>query len=230
MVIGNGMVAAKFESYIQNDDFVIFASGVSNSKNIDAAAFNREITLLLNVLEEYKNKTLVYFSTCSLYDPGENESPYVLHKRKIEELIQKNVSSYYIFRVSNLVGKSANHNTILNFFYYHINHKINFDLWTNSSRNLIDIDDMFGIADHILQKKIYQNQVINIANPVSYNVNNIITTLEISLGIKATYISIRKGSHFSIDISLILPVIRELKMNFGELYLSHLIKKYYLHT
>ena len=229
MVIGNGMVAKRFESYKTNDDFIIFASGVSNSKTTESTAYNRETLCLLKTIEKYKNKTLVYFSTCSLYDPGESDSPYVLHKRKLEEFIQKNVAYYYIFRVSNLVGKSSNPNTILNFYYSHMSNKINFDLWSNSSRNLIDTDDMYRIVDHLLMKEMYKNQIINIANPDSYNVKEIITALEIALGTKANYTSLPKGSRFLIDISLILPVIRELKINFSESYLSHLIKKYYLH-
>ncbi len=229
MVIGNGMVAQKFESYKKNDAYIIFASGVSNSKNTDAAAYNRELTLLKSTIEKYSDKTLVYFSTCSLYDPAETKSPYVLHKREIEKIIQQNVAHYYIFRVSNLVGKSANPNTILNFFYYHMRNRINFDLWSNSTRNLIDTGDMFQITDYILGKELYPNHVINIANPASYDVKDIISCLETVLDMKADYISIPKGSHFSIDISLILPIIRELKIPFGASYLPNLITKYYLH-
>ena len=228
MVIGNGMVATRFASYKDDDDFVIFASGVSNSKNTDSAAYKRETDLLQRVIEKNKHKTIVYFSTCSLYDPGETDSPYVLHKIKTEHYLQNNAADYYIFRVSNLVGKSANHNTILNFFKYHITNKINFDLWSNSTRNLIDTDDMYSITDYILQKKLYPNQVINIANPVSYDVKDIITTLETLLNTKANYISIAKGNKFSIDTKLILPVIQELKIDFGASYMADLIKKYYL--
>ena len=228
MVIGNGMVAARFDSYKTNNNFIIFASGVSNSKNTDTAAYDRETTLLKETIKIHKEKTLVYFSTCSIYDPGETDSLYIIHKREIEEYIRENAGHFHIFRVSNLVGKSGNQNTVLNFFYYHIQHKINFDLWDNSTRNLIDTDDMFTITDHILKVKLFQNQIINIANPVSYTVKDIIAALEITLDIKANYISISKGSPFSIDISLILPLIRKLNIHFSESYLTDLIKKYYL--
>ena len=40
MVIGNGMVAKRFGSYKINDQFLIFASGVSNSKNINPEPTN----------------------------------------------------------------------------------------------------------------------------------------------------------------------------------------------
>ena len=223
------MVATRFGSYKRNDDFIIFASGVSNSKNTDQAAYEREMKLLTQTIEANREKTLVYFSTCSIYDPGEADSHYILHKRKTEEYIRENAPHFYIFRVSNLVGKSGNQNTVLNFFYFHMKNKINFDLWNNSTRNLIDTDDMFAITNYILKEKIYSNQIINMANPNSYNVKDIITALEETLNQKANYISIPKGSRFSIDISLILPVIRKLNIQFGDSYLNNLIKKYYLH-
>jgi hypothetical protein len=46
MVIGNGMVATKFESFKTNDEHIIFASGVSNSKSSDSSAYKRESELL----------------------------------------------------------------------------------------------------------------------------------------------------------------------------------------
>ena len=152
MVIGNGMVARRFESYKTNDQFLIFASGVSNSKNINPEAYARELLLLQTTIKQNPEKILVYFSTCSVYDPGEENSKYVVHKKQIEQLIQSNQRRFCIFRVSNLVGHSGNRNTILNFYVYHILNGINFDLWTNATRNLIDIDDMYQIADDILKK------------------------------------------------------------------------------
>src|SRR6476660_9049471 len=110
MVIGNGMVAKRFESYKTNDEFLIFTSGVSNSKNINPEAYERELILLQGSIQENREKVLVYFSTCSIYDPGEENSKYVLHKRQIEELIPKDQKHFYVFRVSNLVGHSANQN------------------------------------------------------------------------------------------------------------------------
>ena len=228
MVIGNGMVAKRFESYKTNNEFIIFASGVSNSKNRDVADYDRETLLLADTIAANPEKKLVYFSTCSLYDPAETESLYVFHKRKIETIIRQQVSDYYIFRVSNLVGKSFNQNTLLNFFYYHIIHKINFDLWINSTRNLVDTDDLFFITDYILQNKILSNGIINIANPISYQVTEIVASLETILHQKANSIHIAKGSSFTIDISLILPVIEKLGINFDEAYLNRLLKKYYL--
>jgi nucleoside-diphosphate-sugar epimerase len=229
MVIGNGMVAKRFASYKTADQFLIFASGVSNSKSINPEAYERELILLQGSIEENPEKIFVYFSTCSVFDPGEENSTYVLHKKKIEHLVQTNQERFYIFRVSNLVGHSGNRNTVLNFFIYHILNGINFDLWINATRNLIDIDDMYKIADNILKRGILQNQVINIANTENYTTEEIITAIESVWNTKANYISIPKGSPFTIDVSITRPIMKELGIHFGKDYLTNLLRKYYYH-
>ena len=227
MVIGHGFLAKRFESYQNNDRFIIFASGVSNSKNTQDSDYDRERELLSSTIKNNKTKILVYFSTCSIYDPDEKRSKYVLHKLKMEKLIQKEISQFNIFRVSNLAGKSDNPNTVLNFFNFHISNKINFDLWSNAERNLLDIDDMYKIIDYILQGRLFLNEVTNIANPVSYKAKEIIHCIEKFRGIKSNHIPIGKGSSFKIDISTIRPIIQELDIHFGGDYLINLLKKYY---
>src|SRR5215813_3214760 len=105
MVIGTGMIGKRFEAYQNDDRFVIFASGVSNSKNRIDAAYNREIQLLKQTIEEQQQKIFVYFSTCSLYDPEEENTPYVAHKKNVEHIVQSSCQRFRIFRVSNLVGR-----------------------------------------------------------------------------------------------------------------------------
>ena len=61
MVIGKGLIAKRFYSYESDSDILIFASGVSNSKNRDEALFARELELLQNTINTYPDKVLVYF-------------------------------------------------------------------------------------------------------------------------------------------------------------------------
>jgi nucleoside-diphosphate-sugar epimerase len=227
MVIGNGMIANRFQSYREDNRFVIFASGISNSRNRDEAEYKREIGLLKDVAAANQDKMMVYFSTCSIYDPGEKDSRYVLHKLEIEDFIRSHCRHYNLFRVSHLAGQTNNRNTLLNFFIYHIKHKLNFDLWSNASRNLIDIDDMFVIVDTILQKQSNPGQVINIAGTENYRVGEIVAAIEIFFGTKANYITIEKGASFKIDIPLVYDIMKEITIQFGPDYLGHLLKKYY---
>ncbi|AZA87213.1 hypothetical protein EG349_10640 [Chryseobacterium shandongense] len=86
MIIGNGIMANALQPY-DKEDVIFFASGVSNSLEKEASEFDRETTLLKSVISRNPDKKLIYFSTCSIYDPTKSESPYVIHKLKVEKLI-----------------------------------------------------------------------------------------------------------------------------------------------
>jgi nucleoside-diphosphate-sugar epimerase len=227
MVIGNGLVARRFGLYNNEDNFLVFASGVSNSKTQNPGAYNREMKLLEEAVQKYDNRSLVYFSTCSIYDPQEKASAYVQHKLHIEDFIQTNLKQYHIFRVSNLAGISSNPNTVLNFFFNHVKNGVNFDLWTKACRNIIDVDHTYLIIDHILKQNLFPNQIINIANPVNHQVKKIIEAVETFLNIQSNYIEIDKGACFDIDTSPIQPIIQKLEIPFGPEYLRDLLNKYY---
>ena len=116
MVVGSGMIATRFRDYKDDDRFVIFASGVSNSSTTNKEAFDREKQLLVQAKKQFFNKCFVYFSTCSIYDETLTYSPYVQHKLQMESLVSKHIGGYTIFRVSNPIGKTDNKHTLLNYF------------------------------------------------------------------------------------------------------------------
>ncbi len=227
MVIGSGMIATRFTEYSKDSKFVIFASGVSNSGISDPAPFLREEKLLRSAIADNPDKTLVYFSTCSIYDPSMHHSAYVLHKLKMEAIIEKHSSSYNIFRVSNPIEKSNNPNTVLNFFIQHIREKSLFAIWKYASRNLIDIDDMFAIIDHILQQKLFRNSIVNIANPVNYPVTIIIRAIESHFSTTGVYEIAEKGNSPFIDTTVIQPIFSQLNINFDNQYLPNLLQKHF---
>ena len=227
MVIGNGMIANRFMSYKDNDDIIIFASGVSNSKDTIEENFIREFQLLHKTVSDYTDKTLVYFSTCSLEDNDLALAPYVIHKKTVEEFIKNNVARFYLFRISNLAGTSNNPYTLLNYFIFNILKNLPLTVWKNAYRNIIGIDDMFSIANHLLQKKENINTTINIANPVNYSVPYIVKTIEHHLNKRATANELDRGNDYKIDVSLIEPLFNKLNIQFNENYLAALLKKYY---
>ncbi|HEY4876424.1 MAG TPA: NAD-dependent epimerase/dehydratase family protein [Puia sp.] len=227
MVIGNGLIAKIFQGYKSKNDFLIFASGVSDSKSGDKNDFYREYNLLLKSIRENFGKKIVYFSTSSIFDADLKETPYVKHKMSLENLIRENTSSYTIFRLSNLAGFSNNPNTILNFFYFHIVNGRHFDLWKNSERNIIDVEDAYRVMDYALQNNLFENEIVNIANKNNYPVNYIVNTIETFVNLKAIFTKKEKGAKISIDISTVKPLFELLKIEFEENYLSRLLVKYY---
>lgn len=178
MIIGNGFIANMFMKYQETDTVCIFASGVSNSQNQDHSLFQRETDLLLETLDNNREKLFIYFSTCSIYDTTLVNSEYVKHKLKIEKLIEQSGNAYIIFRISNPVGYASNPNTIFNYLINKINAGENFVVWSGAMRNFIDIEDLLTIASYIIDRKSYKNTIINIANTQNFAILDIVIILE----------------------------------------------------
>ena len=177
MVVGNGMIGTRFAPYAQEDNFLVFASGVSNSNCSLAAPFKREFDLLQKNVLDNPAKTIVYFSTCSILDEDQKSIAYVRHKLEMENWIKAHARSYIIFRISNPIGKTENLHTFFNFFIEMIKKQKDFEVWRFAARNILDIDDMYLICDYILQNKLFLNQVVNVANITNYSVLDIIEAI-----------------------------------------------------
>jgi len=227
MVIGNGMIAKSFDSYINDDDYLIFASGVSDSTTTNIVLFEKEKNLLSEILKNSQDKIFVYFSTCSIYDEAMKNNAYVCHKLEMESLIKSGHNNYHIFRVSNPIGKTKNKKTFLNYFIQQLKSNSIIELWENSYRNIIDIDDMYAICNYILKKGIYRNEIVDIANPENYSIDFIINTIENHLTIKGNYIKINRGSNPKINTSITKEIINVLGINIDKNYLEIILKKYF---
>lgn len=227
MVTGNGMIAKAFESYLHQQDFVIFASGVSNSVNASDEAFARELKLVSDTIKKSNGKLFVYFSTCSITDLAMQSTAYVQHKIKVEDFIISNYSPYIIFRLTNPVGNTKNTNTVVNYLVKHIIKNEKFSIWKNASRNIIDMDDVYTICNEILQKKLFTDAILNIASPVNYPVPFIIKTIEKHVGIPGNYTLVDKAGEPEIEIGLIEPLFTKFNINFDENYLPQLLQKYF---
>ena len=227
MIVGNGMVANRFISYKADEERIIFASGVSNSKNVVKENFLREFELLKKIIKTYPDKSIIYFSTCSVADNDLSTSPYVLHKISIENFIKQNSNNFLIFRVSNIAGTSNNPYTLLNYFIFNILQNHPFTVWKKAYRNIIGMDDVYKIIDLILKKNLFFNTTINIANPKNYSIPFVIKRIEEHLNKQAVYDEIDKGDNYPIDISSIESIINKLNVQFNDDYLASLLKKYY---
>lgn len=227
MVIGNGLIARSFKQYISSEEWVIFASGVSNSKTSTPADYERESGLLTSTIAANAHKRIVYFSTTSVNDPDLQDTQYVQHKLRMEALIKKNARQYNIFRLSNLAGFSTNPHTVLNFFYQHIIEQRPFELWIHSERNIMDVADIYKVADHVLQNGLFPNETVNIANTENYPVKYIVQTVERFCKKRAIYEEKAKGSKFAIDLAAILPVYQALNIRFDHNYLPDILEKYF---
>lgn len=153
MVVGNGLISKSFDDYIDNEDYLIYASGVSDSSEDRDSEYDREFNLIKNHIST--NSKFIYFSTINNRD-----SKYFLHKRNMEKYIIDNSNNYLIFRLPNVVGNGGNINNIFNY----LNKKIINDEFIkvqNVNRSLIDIDDVKNICEYCFNLK---NKMLNISN------------------------------------------------------------------
>lgn len=225
MVIGSGLIAKAFEIFDTYEDIIIFASGVSNSKEISKEAFLREERLLISYLEKYgSDKCLIYFSTCSMFDCYFERSEYTKHKINMEQIIIQKTQNYTIFRLPQVLG-SNNKNQLIGFLSDAIKNDKHFDLY-DIERNIIDIDDIFLIVKKIIESKKFINKMINIANPTNTKVFELVKIIEKLCNKKANYSLIQKEGSFKIDINQIQLLLIENSI-FQQDYLRNRIQKYY---
>ena len=105
MIIGDGDIAKVLPD---RDDYIWFASGVSNSQETRKAEFSREKDLLFTFADD-QTKRLVYFSSLSVFY---KDSPYTRHKRKMEQYAGM-WPKHTIIRIGN-ISWGTNPHTIIN--------------------------------------------------------------------------------------------------------------------
>jgi nucleoside-diphosphate-sugar epimerase len=224
MIIGKGMIANAFKSFSNSQSIIIFASGVSNSQETSDQAFLREQNLLIDTLQNNKDATIVYFSTCSIYDSSIRNNHYIKHKVKMEEYVKQH-NHYYIFRLPQVVGRT-NSPTLINTITNKIINKEMFELWSKSSRNLIAARDVHRIASLILEKRIFCNSTHNLAAPRSHSMIKIVNTIEEILNQKAVYNKRAKWVDYAIDTPILVQVLNTTDILFQNSYIKNTLKYY----
>lgn len=220
------MLAGAFSSYEKVENVVVLAAGVSNSNETSHRAFGRERRLVEQTLAGLGNKLLVYFSTCSVYDPDAIARPYVQHKLNIEKTVSGNAANYLVFRLPQVVGNTSNPETLTNYLYNKVVSQQHFDIWKKAYRCVIDIDDVARIAAYIINNGTFRNKVVNIAQR-PYLVTDILRTLERILGKEAVCTCKMKGCRYDIETNDISQILKELNIEFGPDYLFRVLSKYY---
>lgn len=228
MLIGSGLLARAFcREFIQREDVCIYAAGVSNSGCTDTREFARERYRLQDALRQAIHvDAFVYFGTCSVADPDARDTPYVRHKLAMEQMVREH-QRHLVLRLPQTAGKTPNPHTLLNFLYARIARSESFNLWSNSKRNIIDVDDVAAIARQLIANDSTRNTTLAVANPVNYSMFDIVGAMERAVGKRAVYDIVGRGSEYFIDTSAILPVLRKAGVEFGDGYLERVIGKYY---
>ncbi len=228
MIIGSGLIAHAFKAtYAHSDTVCLYAAGVSNSACRDPHEFARERERLTAALGNMQAvDCFVYFGTCSVADPAAQDTDYVRHKLAMERLVSAH-PRHLIFRLPQVAGLTPNPHTLLNYLYAHIARSEACQLWVEATRNIIDVADVAAIARLLIEDKTARNRIVNIANPVSYPMPDIVAAMARRVGKPAILDSVHRGSGYAIDTSAIQPLLDKAGVHFGDDYLDRVIGKYY---
>jgi hypothetical protein len=226
MIIGNGLLAQAFAPVFRADpEVLVFASGVANSRETRAEEFARERAMLVEALA--LNKFTVYFSTCSVHDPELASSPYVVHKRELEQLVRERAPLSTIFRLPQVVGATPNPFTLTNYLHQQIHSGAPFQVWRGARRNLIDVSDVLAIGTALIRGHRADNLTTNIACPFSIRVLDLVRIFEQAMDRRANCATIDAGGAYDLDTSIAMEAAAQAGIDFDDHYVRKLIYKYY---
>lgn len=229
MVIGRGAIASRFNDYLFQSEYLIFAGSVNDSSIQGGVIIQEEEMAVAEALSKHPDITFVYFSSCSILDPDVAHTPYVMHKIRMEELITKSAKHFLIFRLPQVMALFDAESSLVNFLVDAITKQKTFELWALSQKNFIDIDDVHKIVGEILNRKAVMNKIVNVANIHKTSVQHLVKEIEAFTGMAAKYILVNRGRDFDIDVSEIKPLLKEANIDFGQGYLHSTLRKYYGH-
>jgi nucleoside-diphosphate-sugar epimerase len=142
----------------------------------------------------------------------------------MEELIKRNIKSYLIYRLPQIVGDKGNKNNLFNHIKNNIiNNQTNL-IYIDAVRSLIDVDDLINF---VIYSKHLCNEIIIFSYIKKIKVSELCIKISNILGIKPKVVYNNKkilGNEWSQENSLI--VIEWLRKIDKEDYNDRLIKKY----
>jgi hypothetical protein len=186
---------------------------------------------LFNFIEilNIKNFFLPFISEYDNYKFLPSES---FHNQFIEIYYHMGFFSIIIVISLHDLLKNVHKNNLINFLYQKINNNKKFKLWSNSKRNIIDIDDAVKLCFNFIKniknfKKI--NLQVNIANTIFFSVINIVNTIEKLTLKKAIYDKKALGNlHWKIKPLVSKRIIQMSSVSFNKYYLEKVLRKYYI--
>lgn len=227
-IVGRGMVASSFvKAHIKPTiPATIFASGVSDSACCDEAKFLREKNLLeLQLRSRHESGYFVYFGTCSIYDQSINSSPYVIHKRRMEDIVLSSAIGRVI-RLPQVVGPNAPATTLVPYLVSCIKTETPFCVWTKAFRNIIHVDHIVAIVLQLLSCELADHKVMNVACPYGISVPDLVSIIEGLLMTKGRYSLVDRYSSYNIDVHSMLDAASRAGVLFGSDYYQRVVSCY----
>ena len=222
MLVGNGLIAKSFSIFREENNIIIFASGVSDSKCIEISEFDRERNLLLS---QDRRKKIIYFSTYSISD-GSLINEYIQHKIDMESLVENNFEDWLILRLPTVVGHGGNNNNFFNYISNRLKKNLPINTYENTYRSLIDVDDLLPLIKNIIYN--VSNQKIDVSLDNQTLVTDIVKEMLIISDSKSNLIRTKCSGNSPVDNTQFKSICEVFNKTNKPNYNSLLIKKYLL--
>ena len=210
MIVGNGILASSFKRSEYNwDDVIIMASGVSNSNETDKEAYERERQLIKAY--QHTTKTLVYFSTTSIYEEAKQQTMYIQYKKEIEEYISTVFSKSLIIRLPIVLSDNNNPRQLFGYIKDRIKRNEELIVHKNASRFFFDVEEIPRAAHIILenmQSRNESNVSINVGFPRKFTMLELVKVLEAAHPNLRTKV-IDLGEQYETDFSHFLSLVND---------------------
>lgn len=229
MIVGRGLLANALNK-IDNDHYIFYVNGISNSVLDLIPEDNFEFEEVKKIADTNKGQLFVYFSTSQVNSKLNLYRPYVQHKYRIECLIKEKFENYLIIRTSNLVGHNPwNRTSLFNFLYNAISTGKQISLDNSVVRNMLDVDHFVDLLNCFLLKYHSVSKLIEIHNPISYTMADIISEFELFYLKKFITRETEDQNNFAVfelDSTLSTVLIGDSNISLVQ-YIPGLLKKYY---
>jgi nucleoside-diphosphate-sugar epimerase len=226
MVTGSGMIAHAFMDLVHDTTVHVFASGVSRSTERDPRAFERERSLICS--QPLDRSRFIYFSSCSVYDPSLINTPYVTHKRAMEDLVRARYPDHLIVRLPNLVGRTTNPYTLTNFLRDRILLGDPFDMQVRACRYLLDVELISIDLRPLFRLPNLKGRSIDVCGSVAFTLPELVQAMELVLGRRTSVNRVDTGSCYTVNNTFFLDLLPESRRSaYERIDLIALLRKYY---
>jgi nucleoside-diphosphate-sugar epimerase len=223
IVVGSGMLAKAFSNAPIPNNIVIVAAGVADSQEVNDKMFEREFIMLEALLTNNPDSKFVYFSTCSIYQNV--LTPYIKHKKLVEEYLVNNTQDYLVCRLPQVVGFTFN-NTIVSYFTKSILNNKELSISKNAERQLIDVKDVARIVYTLIRNAEYKSTSINISNEVRIPVIEIASKIAEIIGAELKYKLIDSGEKYDIPCDNLKAFLTTSDLIYDDDYSDKILKNY----
>jgi len=239
-IVGTGFLAGEFRRIAdRHDDVALLAAGVSATMATSQEPFQREADLLYRCLDECRTRgsRLVFFSTAStgMYSrsgrEGREDGPiqpttaYGRHKLAMEAVIRSSGVDHLILRLAHVVGRRQRPHLLLPALVTQVvNGRV--QLHRQACRDVIDIDDVVGIVDRLLNRGTGRT-VVNIASGIATPVERIVDHIADRLHLDPERVFVAGSPNPPISLARLrrlVPAVRE--CGFDDGYYRRVLDKY----